>query len=54
MRIVDQCSNGGLHLDAGVFRQLDTDERVNVPMKESTYKYMFDRVVKIVFNSVFC
>ncbi|XP_047320418.1 pathogenesis-related protein PR-4-like [Impatiens glandulifera] len=25
VRIVDQCSNGGLDLDEGVFRQLDTD-----------------------------
>lgn len=25
VRIVDQCSNGGLDLDAGVFTQLDTD-----------------------------
>ncbi|XP_077248059.1 pathogenesis-related protein PR-4-like [Tasmannia lanceolata] len=25
VRIVDQCSNGGLDLDDGVFRQLDTD-----------------------------
>ena len=25
VRIVDQCSNGGLDLDIGVFRQLDTD-----------------------------
>ncbi|KAF8401799.1 hypothetical protein HHK36_012745 [Tetracentron sinense] len=25
VRIVDQCSNGGLDLDAGVFQQLDTD-----------------------------
>ncbi|KAH9659296.1 Hevein-like preproprotein [Citrus sinensis] len=29
VRIVDQCSNGGLDLDAGVFRQLDTDRRGN-------------------------
>ncbi|KAI5587572.1 hypothetical protein BDE02_05G042800 [Populus trichocarpa] len=29
MRIVDQCSNGGLDLDAGAFRQLDTDGRGN-------------------------
>jgi len=29
VRIVDQCSNGGLDLDAGVFRQLDTDGRGN-------------------------
>ncbi|XP_059651065.1 pathogenesis-related protein PR-4-like [Cornus florida] len=27
VRIVDQCSNGGLDLDAGVFRQLDTNGR---------------------------
>lgn len=27
MRIVDQCSNGGLDLDVGVFNQLDTDGR---------------------------
>ncbi|RVW38170.1 Pathogenesis-related protein PR-4B [Vitis vinifera] len=25
VRIVDQCSNGGLDLDAGVFNQLDTN-----------------------------
>lgn len=25
MRIVDQCSNGGLDLDVGVFNRLDTD-----------------------------
>ncbi|CAI0433872.1 unnamed protein product [Linum tenue] len=25
VRIVDQCSNGGLDLDVGVFRRLDTD-----------------------------
>ncbi|CAA6658990.1 unnamed protein product [Spirodela intermedia] len=25
VRIVDQCSNGGLDLDEGVFRQIDTD-----------------------------
>jgi hypothetical protein len=25
VRIVDQCSNGGLDLDAGVFQQIDTD-----------------------------
>lgn len=25
VRIVDQCSNGGLDLDVSVFRQLDTD-----------------------------
>lgn len=25
VRIVDQCSNGGLDLDAGVFTRLDTD-----------------------------
>ncbi|XP_021621963.1 pathogenesis-related protein PR-4 isoform X2 [Manihot esculenta] len=25
VRIVDQCSSGGLDLDAGVFQQLDTD-----------------------------
>lgn len=25
VRIVDQCSNGGLDLDVNVFRQLDTD-----------------------------
>ncbi|KAM1251056.1 hypothetical protein ACFX2J_033365 [Malus domestica] len=25
VRIVDQCSNGGLDLDEGVFKQLDTD-----------------------------
>ncbi|KAK9146502.1 hypothetical protein Sjap_006405 [Stephania japonica] len=25
VRIVDQCSNGGLDLDVGVFRQIDTD-----------------------------
>lgn len=29
VRIVDQCSNGGLDLDAGVFRQIDTDGRGN-------------------------
>ncbi|KAB1202831.1 Wound-induced protein WIN2 [Morella rubra] len=29
VRIVDQCSNGGLDLDAGVFRKLDTDGRGN-------------------------
>ncbi|PIA45184.1 hypothetical protein AQUCO_01700610v1, partial [Aquilegia coerulea] len=29
VRIVDQCSNGGLDLDAGVFRQLDTNGRGN-------------------------
>ncbi|KAA8544910.1 hypothetical protein F0562_019695 [Nyssa sinensis] len=29
VRIVDQCSNGGLDLDAGVFQQLDTDGRGN-------------------------
>lgn len=29
VRIVDQCSNGGLDLDDGVFRQLDTDGRGN-------------------------
>ena len=27
VRIVDQCSNGGLDLDEGVFRQIDTDGR---------------------------
>ena len=25
VRIVDQCSNGGLDLDSGVFNQLDTN-----------------------------
>ncbi|KAF2287713.1 hypothetical protein GH714_002416 [Hevea brasiliensis] len=25
VRIIDQCSNGGLDLEEGVFRQLDTD-----------------------------
>lgn len=25
VRIVDQCSNGGLDLDEGVFKRLDTD-----------------------------
>jgi rare lipoprotein A (peptidoglycan hydrolase) len=25
VRIIDQCSNGGLDLDQGVFSQLDTD-----------------------------
>ncbi|KAL0717675.1 hypothetical protein Bca4012_066997 [Brassica carinata] len=25
VRIVDQCSNGGLDLDEGVFKQIDTD-----------------------------
>lgn len=25
VRIVDQCSNGGLDLDINVFRQIDTD-----------------------------
>ena len=25
VRIVDQCSNGGLDLDVGVFQSLDTD-----------------------------
>ncbi|XP_077247364.1 pathogenesis-related protein PR-4-like [Tasmannia lanceolata] len=29
VRIVDQCSNGGLDLDDGVFRKLDTDGRGN-------------------------
>ncbi|KAB1202835.1 Wound-induced protein WIN2 [Morella rubra] len=29
VRIVDQCSNGGLDLDAGVFQKLDTDGRGN-------------------------
>ena len=29
VRIVDQCSNGGLDLDAGVFRRLDTDGQGN-------------------------
>lgn len=29
VRIVDQCSNGGLDLDVNVFRQLDTDGRGN-------------------------
>ncbi|KAJ0079592.1 hypothetical protein Patl1_23286 [Pistacia atlantica] len=29
VRIVDQCSNGGLDLDAAVFKQLDTDGRGN-------------------------
>ena len=29
VRIVDQCSNGGLDLDVGVFRQLDRDGRGN-------------------------
>lgn len=27
VRIVDQCSNGGLDLDIGVFQRLDTDGR---------------------------
>ena len=27
MRIVDQCSNGGLDLDVGVFQKLDTNGR---------------------------
>jgi len=27
VRIVDQCSNGGLDLDVGVFNKLDTDGR---------------------------
>ncbi|XP_065853361.1 pathogenesis-related protein PR-4 [Euphorbia lathyris] len=27
VRIVDQCANGGLDLDEGVFRQIDTDGR---------------------------
>ena len=27
VRIVDQCSNGGLDLDASVFQKLDTDGR---------------------------
>ncbi|EEF31099.1 pathogenesis-related protein PR-4 [Ricinus communis] len=27
VRVVDQCSNGGLDLDEGVFRQIDTDGR---------------------------
>ena len=25
VRIVDQCGNGGLDLEAGVFKQIDTD-----------------------------
>lgn len=29
VRIVDQCSNAGLDLDEGVFKQLDTDGRGN-------------------------
>ncbi|XP_054792011.1 pathogenesis-related protein PR-4-like [Prosopis cineraria] len=29
VRIVDRCSNGGLDLDVGVFRQLDTDGNGN-------------------------
>ncbi|XP_028777917.1 pathogenesis-related protein PR-4-like [Neltuma alba] len=29
VRIVDQCSNGGLDLDVGVFRRLDTDGNGN-------------------------
>lgn len=29
VRIVDQCSNGGLDLDVGVVRQLNTDGRCN-------------------------
>ncbi|KAK1397413.1 Pathogenesis-related protein 4A [Heracleum sosnowskyi] len=29
VRIVDQCSNGGLDLDVGVFRELDTDGQGN-------------------------
>ncbi|XWS64711.1 hypothetical protein CRYUN_Cryun05aG0026900 [Craigia yunnanensis] len=29
VRIVDQCSNGGLDLDAAVFRQIDSDGRGN-------------------------
>ncbi|KAG2696645.1 hypothetical protein I3760_07G068100 [Carya illinoinensis] len=29
VRIVDQCSNGGLDLDAGVFQKLDTDGKGN-------------------------
>jgi hypothetical protein len=27
VRIVDQCSNGGLDLDVGVFKKIDTDFR---------------------------
>lgn len=27
VRIVDQCSNGGLDLDVNVFNKLDTDKR---------------------------
>ena len=27
VRIVDKCGNGGLDLDEGVFKQLDTDGR---------------------------
>ena len=27
VRIVDQCSNGGLDLDVGVFNRIDTDGR---------------------------
>ncbi|KAJ4832634.1 Wound-induced protein win2 [Turnera subulata] len=30
VRIVDQCSNGGLDLDVGVFRHIDTDGTGNV------------------------
>ena len=29
VRIVDQCSNGGLDLDIGVFQRLDTDGNGN-------------------------
>ena len=29
MRIIDQCSNGGLDLDVGVFQKLDTDGKGN-------------------------
>lgn len=29
VRIVDQCSNGGLDLDQGVFQQLDTNGQGN-------------------------
>lgn len=29
VRIVDQCSNGGLDLDVGVFQSLDTDGNGN-------------------------
>ncbi|XVF42208.1 hypothetical protein PTKIN_Ptkin01aG0342000 [Pterospermum kingtungense] len=30
VRIVDQCSNGGLDLDVNVFKQLDTDGKGNL------------------------